>query len=414
MEIQSNAETELFLIHSGQHYDFEMAQSFYDEFEFPQPDCSLQIPKEGDNLEKVIKILEGIREIFTKHSFDCVIVQGDTNTAMIAGVAAIIFGIPVCHIEAGCRSFDRSMPEEMNRIMLDHISDLLFAPTNTARLNLQTESIDPNRIVLSGNTLNDILPVFLDRTTGDLDDKDPRIIQGFCLATIHREGNTDSRTILERIFQSLTHLGLPVVIPLHPRTHKRLSEFGLSFLLEEENMIAVHPMSYTKFLSYLSRAELVITDSGGVQTEAAAIGTPCITLRNTTEWPETVWSGINTLCDPEYGDIVGTARLQLKRKRKKPLLKSSMAAKTIIARLIAFLENPPSKQVDMTMSGYPVLQAALVSDGYPESLGLIVPLVQATAPKKRLHEKSRILLEKVGIPLKESGSYELPKMDRED
>ena len=286
------------LIHTGQHYDDEMSRVFFEELEVPAPDVQLGIGT-GTNTEQTVRMLSALGPALTQAEADLVLVYGDTNSTLAGALAAAQARVPVAHVEAGMRSFDRAMPEELNRVLTDHASDLLFCSTVTAVGNLEREAAT-GEIHLVGDVMADVslafAPIAAKRSTalGDLS-----LAPGeYLLVTAHRAGNVDVPERLERLVALIERLPAPVVFPLHPRTAKRLEETGLRARLDAvAGARMVPPLGYLDFLELTRNARAVLTDSGGVQKEAFLLETPCITLRDTTEWVETVSAGWNVLVD---------------------------------------------------------------------------------------------------------------------
>lgn len=291
--------TEL-IIHTGQHYDKNMSQIFFDELDIPEPDYNLGIGS-GDHGQQTGQMLMEIENVLLKEKPDYLLVYGDTNSTLAGALAASKLHIPVIHIEAGLRSFNKKMPEEINRIMTDHVSSYLFCPTDTAVENLENENINTN-VLNVGDIMYDAVLFNKDiaeeksdilKTTG-LNKK------GYHLITVHRAENTDSKEKLENILYSFAQINDTKVWPMHPRTKSKIKEFG--FNVEEiPNLIVIEPVGYLDMLKLVSNAKKLITDSGGVQKEAYFMEVPCITLREQTEWVETLKDNANILTgtDPE-------------------------------------------------------------------------------------------------------------------
>ncbi|MBW6394561.1 UDP-N-acetylglucosamine 2-epimerase (non-hydrolyzing) [Thermus sp. SYSU G05001] len=290
------------LVHTGQHYDDNMSRVFFEELEIPEPDYHLGIGG-GTHGQNTGRMLEAIERVLLGERPDWVLVYGDTDSTLAGALAAAKLHIPVAHVEAGLRSFNRRMPEEINRVLTDHISDLLFGPTETAVQNLLREGISPDRIHLVGDVMYDAALYY-----GEKAEKHSQILRrlglvpkGYILATVHRAENTDDPSRLRVILEALAqvHREVPVVIPVHPRTRKRVEALGLLSLLEQ--LLAVEPVGYLDMVMLEKNAQLIATDSGGVQKEAFFYEVPCITLREETEWVELVELGWNKLCSPERG-----------------------------------------------------------------------------------------------------------------
>jgi UDP-N-acetylglucosamine 2-epimerase (non-hydrolysing) len=290
-----------YTLHTGQHYSREMDRVFFEELSLPEPLYHLDVGS-GTHGTQTSKILTGVESMLSQDRPDMVLVQGDTNTAMAAALAASKLGVRVGHVEAGLRSYDRTMPEETNRVVADHIADQLYAPTEIARKNLAKEGIERG-VYVTGNTVVDA--VMENRKLAE-----PRSTalenlglkpREYVLATAHRQENVDSQTRLADMVAALDAVGretgMPVIFPAHPRTQARLHEFGL----RPKNTSVVQPLGYLDFLRLEASARLILTDSGGVQEEACILGVPCVTMRENTERPETVAANANVLAgtDPE-------------------------------------------------------------------------------------------------------------------
>ena len=284
------------LIHTGQHYDDEMSRIFFEELGIPAPDVELGIGS-GTNTEQTARMLSALAPALADDRPDLVLVYGDTNSTLAGALAAAQARVPVAHVEAGMRSFDRAMPEELNRVLTDHASDLLFCSTETAVENLRNETA-AGEVHLVGDVMADVsltfAPIAAERSRALADlALEP---QGYLLVTAHRAGNVDVPDRLERRVELIERLPGTVVLPLHPRTAKRLRETGLHDRLAGAATLTP-PLGYLDFLELTRNARAVLTDSGGVQKEAYLLETPCITLRDTTEWVETVSAGWNVLVD---------------------------------------------------------------------------------------------------------------------
>jgi UDP-N-acetylglucosamine 2-epimerase (non-hydrolysing) len=301
------------LIHTGQHYDPEMSQIFFDELHIPKPDWHLGIGS-GTHGKQTGEILARTEKILMRERPDLVIVFGDTNSTLGGALAAAKLHIPVAHIEAGLRSFDRTMPEEINRILTDHISDLLFCPTQTAIHNLAKEGITQG-VYLVGDIMVDALrhnleiaeiqsPILekLKLTEGD-----------YAVATIHRPNNTDVRKNLTSIIEAFGESGKTIIFPVHPRTKKYLREFGLWERLSG-NIHIIDPLGYLDMLKLMRHARKILTDSGGIQKEGYVLGVPCITLRENTEWVETLIDGWNILTGADKEKILGALLTETRAK----------------------------------------------------------------------------------------------------
>jgi UDP-GlcNAc3NAcA epimerase len=285
-----------FLVHTGQHYDDELSRIFFEELGVPAPDVNLGAGG-GTNTEQTARILALLEGVISHVGPDLLLVYGDTNSTLAGALAAAQAGVPVAHVEAGMRSFDRTMPEEVNRVLTDHASDVLLCSTDTAVANLEREAaVGQSHLV--GDVMADVAlafrPLAEERshalTTFELSEGD------YVVVTAHRPGNVDDPAQLERLVELLEALPLPSLLPLHPRTAARLDESGLRPRLEAAPLVRLAPpLGYLDFLKLAAHARAVLTDSGGIQKEAYLMGVPCVTLRTSTEWTETLGAGWNTL-----------------------------------------------------------------------------------------------------------------------
>ena len=292
------------VVHTGQHYDANMSECFFRELTLPVPKYNLEVGS-GSHAIQTALMLEKIEDVLLQERPDYVIVYGDTNSTIAAALAAAKLNIPVAHVEAGLRSFNRGMPEEINRLLTDHISTLLFCPTTTAVDNLQHEGIEKG-VYLCGDVMLDAILEWRARSN-----QRARVMErlgiewgSFVLLTVHRAENTDVPGNLASIFESLLMLPYPVVFPLHPRTRARIDSDSLLSALWREviaspSIKVLDPVSYLDMLVLEESARVVVTDSGGVQKEAYFLGVPCITVRRETEWIETLRDGWNRLVAPD-------------------------------------------------------------------------------------------------------------------
>jgi len=305
-------DVECLLLHTGQHYSFEMDGVFFEELGLPRPHVNLEVGS-GTQAYQIAAIVEGMEPVLTEARPDWVLVEGDTNSVLATALTAQKLGFKVGHVEAGLRSYDRNMPEEINRILTDHLSEALFAPTEHARKILLGEGVGTSRIHVTGNTVVDELK--LQRARAERDEVFERfgVERGrFALATVHRAENVDHVPRLRGIVQGLgatsRTLGLPVLAALHPRTTARLAQLGL---MMENGVRALPPLPYLDFLGLHAGAALMLTDSGGLQEEACCLGVPCVTLRDNTERPESVEVGANVLVGADPEAILAGARRML-------------------------------------------------------------------------------------------------------
>jgi UDP-N-acetylglucosamine 2-epimerase (non-hydrolysing) len=281
------------LIHTGQHYDDKMSEIFFRELNLPKPDVNLGVGsgKHGVQTAKTMILLE---EEFTDHRPSLVIVYGDINSTVAASIVAAKMGIPIAHVEAGLRSFDRDMPEEINRIVTDQLADLLFATSPEAIGYLAREGVDPGKIHFVGNPMIDTLLSNLDKTDLNLRRFEFEIPENFAVATLHRPSNVDNEDETKAIVKALHDVAnlLPIIVPLHPRGKAALEKFSFS---KHANITIVEPLGYLDFIALVRKSKMVITDSGGVQEETTILRVPCLTLRKNTERPITITSGSNRL-----------------------------------------------------------------------------------------------------------------------
>jgi UDP-GlcNAc3NAcA epimerase len=322
------------LVHTGQHFDHSMSQRFFDELSIPIPDYNLGIGS-GSHGVQTGRMLEAIERVLLGERPAWVIVYGDTNSTLAGALAAAKLGIPVAHVEAGLRSFNRAMPEEINRVVTDHLATLLFAPTEAAMANLAREGIAARSVVRTGDVMYDAML----HVARDLDDGALAhwgVSPGaYALASVHRAENTDNPQRLAAIFGGLAILArrIPVVLPLHPRTKLALKEFGIE---EAPTLRLVEPVGFLDMQLLERHARLIVTDSGGVQKEAYFHSVPCVTLRNETEWIELVESGWNVLLPPTAPEAVAAgleAALMRPLPAWQPIYGDGHASEQIVAEI---------------------------------------------------------------------------------
>jgi UDP-N-acetylglucosamine 2-epimerase (non-hydrolysing) len=301
-------QVKLSIIHTGQHYNYEMTKVFFEEFSLPEPTVNLEVGS-GSHAQQTAKMMTRLEPFLQKQKPDLVVVPGDTNSTLAGALTAAKLNIPVAHIEAGARSYDNRMPEEINRRLTDHCSTLLFTTTENCSRNLLKEGISKDSVNLVGDTMYDVLLQQLPKAerTAILDQLNVKT-KSYALLTLHRQENVDNLENLKRILDAVMRLKLVVIFPLHPRTRKQLRNFNLYTKLKEQKHVKlIEPVSYLENISLIKNANLVMTDSGGVQKEAFWLKTPCITLRENTEWVETVQLGANYLAGSNTERIVKTA-----------------------------------------------------------------------------------------------------------
>jgi UDP-N-acetylglucosamine 2-epimerase (non-hydrolysing) len=320
-------------VHTAQHYDPEMSDIFFEELEIPKPDYNFGVGS-GPHGKQTGEILAKVEEVLLKEKPDFVLVYGDTNSTLAGALAAAKLHIPVAHIEAGLRSFDRTMPEELNRIITDHLSDLLFCPTQTAVDNLRNEGITCG-VYLVGDVMVDAIE--FNKASAE---KRSHILERLGVApkryfilTIRRPANTDSYEHMENIIRAVGEAGMPVVFRVHPRTKKCLEEYGMWNRLPTK-IIITDPLGYLDMLKLMRHASKILTDSGGVQKEEYILGVPCITLRGNMEWVEMVVEGWNVLVGADKYRILKSFRQGHHDRKRKNIFGDGMAAHTIV-RVIA-------------------------------------------------------------------------------
>lgn len=310
-QIECYPQLEQTLLHTGQHYDAKMSKIFFDELGIPRPDIYLNVGS-GSHAEQTAKVMTAFEKQLIDDRPDLVVVVGDVNSTMACAITAAKLWIPVAHVEAGLRSFDRKMPEEINRLVTDALSDLLFTTSPDADENLLREGIVPEKIFFVGNVMIDTLnkhraraeqlgtPARFGLTAGR-----------YALLTLHRPSNVDNPVVFSGILEALTAIQqhLPILFPAHPRTTKRIAEFGFTErLAQAPNLHIVEPLGYLEFLDLMQHANLVLTDSGGIQEETTILGIPCLTLRENTERPVTIFHGTNRLVGTDPAQIITAAQ----------------------------------------------------------------------------------------------------------
>jgi len=325
------------LVHTGQHYDFEMSQIFFDQLSISEPDYNLEI---GSALhgEQTGKMLIKIESVLVKEKPDFVLVYGDTNSTLAGALAAKKLHIPVGHVEAGLRSFDKTMPEEINRILTDHASKLLFAPTKTAVENLKREGITEG-VHLTGDVMYDALFYSLkiaekSKILKELNAKPKE----YFLTTIHRQSNTDNAENLSNILDALSSISEKVIFPIHPRTMKFMENHGLKKKVEK-NIVITKPVGYFDFIWLEKNAKKILTDSGGIQKEAYLLKVPCITLRENTEWIETVEDKWNVLVGSDKEKILDAVKNFQPKEKQRNFFGEGHASENIASILKQHLLN---------------------------------------------------------------------------
>lgn len=306
------------IVHTGQHYDYVMSRAFFDDFELPEPHYYLGVGSDT-HARQTAKIMVELESVIEKTSPDLVVVFGDVNSTLAAAVVTSKLQVPLAHVEAGLRSFDRTMPEEINRMVTDILSDFLFTTEESANKNLLREGIMEEKIYFVGNIMIDTLLLYIDKAeeTKIMDSLNLKS-GGFALLTLHRPSNVDRKEKLQEIMDAILEISnkIPVIFPIHPRTKKNLERFGL-YGKYEKGIRLISPLKYTDFLKLEKEALFVMTDSGGIQEETTFLGIPCITIRENTERPVTVDIGTNILAGTDGERILEEANKILNGERKK-------------------------------------------------------------------------------------------------
>lgn len=338
-------QVEPILLHTGQHYDFAMSKIFFEQLSLPEPDIYLGVGS-ASHAEQTARIMVGFEQVLLEHRPDLVLVVGDVNSTLACAVTAAKLGVPVGHVEAGLRSFDRRMPEEINRVVTDALSDYLFATCTDANENLRREGIDDSKIFFVGNVMIDTLLKYRAQSL-ELDTLEKYKLRPgeYAVLTLHRPSNVDEREILERILEALAVVGerVKIVFPAHPRTVKRLQEFGLwERATSLFGLLLIEPLGYLQFLNLMAKARFVLTDSGGIQEETTVLGVPCLTLRENTERPVTVREGTNRVIGSSREAIV-TESLKILdghgKRGRVPALWDGCAAERIVRILVRAAEE---------------------------------------------------------------------------
>jgi len=339
------------LVHTGQHYDKKMSELFFDELEIPKPDIDLGVGS-GSHAEQTAEIIKRFEKVCVEEKPSHVLVVGDVNSTIACALVASKMNIKVIHVEAGLRSFDRSMPEEINRVLTDAISDYLFITETSAEENLLKEGVAKEKIFFTGNVMIDTLLKHRQKAEqspilGRLGLRNGKsICAPYCVLTLHRPSNVDNEQIFRNILEALIEISkqAPIIFPVHPRTISRIKEFRLGgHFIQNPDLInrgpaiyCIEPLGYLDFLSLTSHARLVLTDSGGIQEETTVLGVPCVTIRENTERPVTVTDGTNHLVGTTKSEIVGTAVSMLSNdsheagKKRVPPLWDGRAAQRIV------------------------------------------------------------------------------------
>jgi len=314
------------IIHTGQHFDENMSAIFFEDLGIPQPDYNLNI-NSGSHAQQTAKMMVELEKVFQREDPSLAIVFGDTNSTLAGSLACSKMQIPVIHIEAGLRSFNKEMPEEINRIVSDHISDFLFAPTQTAVQNLAREGLSKNAL-LTGDIMVDSLLDNIERANqiSNILETKGLYPEKYYLMTLHRPYNVDDPVNLRKIFDRLSKVDSQIFFPVHPRTMKVIDDYQLAI---PKNFLVSEPLSYLDFIKLESSSMKIVTDSGGIQKEAYLLKKPCITIRPETEWVETVNEGWNVLVDVDSDDFVNTIEMFNPSQKQSDLFGKNVAQKMV-------------------------------------------------------------------------------------
>ncbi|MCX7698328.1 MAG: UDP-N-acetylglucosamine 2-epimerase (non-hydrolyzing) [Candidatus Goldbacteria bacterium] len=332
-----NNKGNFFIIHTNQHYSYEMDKIFLNELNLPKSNYNLKLNNTKNHGEMVGKMMIEIEKILIQEKPDLVIVQGDTNTTLAGALTGSKLGIKIAHIEAGLRSYDRSMPEEINRVITDHLSDFLFCPTKNQKKILINEGIDKNKIFVVGNTIVDAIFENI-----KIAEKNKKLVEKYkntkyFLLTLHRPSNVDNKERLEKIIKILEKLvyiyKIPIIFPIHPRTKINLKKFNIN--IDKKKIKIINPLGYLEMLLTEKYAQIILTDSGGLQEEACILKVPCLTLRYNTERPETIKVGANILVGNEEKKLLEGIKAMLNKKRnwKNPY------GEKVYQKVLFFIEN---------------------------------------------------------------------------
>lgn len=352
--MQKSKKIEPFLVHTGQHYDQEMVDNFFNQLNIPQPDVNLEVGS-ASHAQQTAQIMRRFEPLLLKEKPQMVLVVGDVNSTIACALVAVKLGIKVAHVEAGLRSFDRNMPEEINRVLTDSISDFLFTTEKSGNENLLREGVAEEKIFFVGNVMIDTLlrhrekanqsPILAD--LGLLAENGQTL--PYALLTLHRPSNVDDPVTLENLMTTLQEISgqIPILLPIHPRTRKKIADFGLQNLLHDldlnkpqviKGINCLPPQGYLEFLHLMSQSNFILTDSGGIQEESTVLGVPCITLRENTERPVTISEGTNTIVGSDRKKIVQAVQTIISGKAKMGRLPDKWDGKAA-QRIVEILEG---------------------------------------------------------------------------
>lgn len=353
----------MLLVHTGQHYDKDMSDRLFDDLRLPKPDINLEVGS-GTHAVQTAEVMRRFEPIVDSSKPSCVAVVGDVNSTLACSLVAVKKGVPVVHIEAGLRSYDRSMPEEVNRILTDQISDRLYTTERSAQENLRLEGIPASRVCFAGNVMIDSVVFGREHARSAQDtltacNSDPSVLAhplGYGVVTLHRPSNVDHPETLRALLQILGEVAarLPLVFALHPRTRSNIDRFGLIGLIDPSRMVLLPPQGYLEMLGLMAGSTMVLTDSGGLQEETTALDVPCLTLRENTERPITVEQGTNILVGRDRDVIMSSVQAILDGNGKRgrvPEYWDGHAAERIASDLYRWLKSRDVKPSDASVAG---------------------------------------------------------------
>lgn len=325
--LRKRANIQQMLIHTGQHYDYAMSQVFFQQLGLSSPDINLEVGS-GTHTVQTAQVMLRLEPVLLTHKPDLVIVYGDVNSTLAAALVCAKMGIPLAHVEAGLRSFDRTMPEEINRLLTDQVADLLFTPSEDGNVNLVKEGVSPDKIYLVGNVMIDTVTRFLPQVSALWQNNQMRVGNievkpgKYVLVTLHRPSNVDDLEMLHSILNALLEISkeIPVIFPVHPRTRQKINM--LQDVIPNPTLHLIEPLDYLDFLALQRYAVVVITDSGGIQEETTFLGVPCLTVRENTERPITVTKGTNTLMGRDMNKLINETYAILNGRGKRGVIPS--------------------------------------------------------------------------------------------
>ncbi len=336
---KKTSKIESLLVHTGQHYTENMSKIFFKDLDIPFPDIDLEVGSDS-HAQQTAEIMKHFEPVVLEHNPDAILVVGDVNSTIACALVAAKLGVKTVHVEAGLRSFDRTMPEEVNRILTDAISDLLFVTEPSGLVNLKREGIDGTKVHFVGNVMIDTLELHKKKASNSrILDELNLLVGQYVVVTLHRPSNVDQHQALIRILNALAEIQkeIKIVFPIHPRTYKQLTANRLMQKTKDlPNMLLIKPLGYLNFLKLMSESKVVITDSGGIQEETTILGIPCLTVRENTERPITITEGTNVLVGTDTNRIVGSYRESLNKARlhTRPKFWDGIASERIVRILL--------------------------------------------------------------------------------